>query len=154
MGENTSSGSTIDGFESKLCASALLGFPWNHLWCSSASLQTYRLLSMSQHSRTRTFLDRFHWVIYLQRQLVTFRRLTSLLTISSCIATTFINDPARVFKHEILAVNSGVKIILSNLGSTCNVLLSPAVLTLLVDWDQYFTVLITQSLVVTPARSS
>ena len=33
-------------------------------------------------------------------------------------------------------------------------LLSPAVLTLLVDWDQYFTVLITQSLVITPAQFS
>ena len=31
-------------------------------------------------------------------------------------------------------------------------LLSPVVLTLLADWDQYFTVLITQSLVVTPAQ--
>ena len=53
---------------------------------------------------------------------------------------------------NFLTVNSGVKIILSDLGSTCNVLLSPAVLTLLVDWDQYITVLITQSLVVTPAQ--
>ena len=31
-------------------------------------------------------------------------------------------------------------------------MLSPAVLMLLVDWDQYFTVLITQSLVITPAQ--
>ena len=74
------------------------------------------------------------------------------VSVSSCIVPTIINDPARVSKHEILAVSTGVKIILSDLGSTCNVLLSPAVLTLLVDWDQYFTVLITQSLVVTPAQ--
>ena len=90
-----------------------------------------QLLSRRTVLRTRTSLDRFHWVVCLQHQLVAFRRLTSLLTISSCIATTFINDPARVSKQELLAVNSGVKIILSDLGSTCNVLLSPAVLTLL-----------------------
>ena len=65
---------------------------------------------------------------------------------------TIINDPARVPEHELLAVSTGIKIILSDLGSTCNVVLSPAALTLLADWDQYFTVLITQSLVVTPAQ--
>ena len=68
------------------------------------------------------------------------------VSISSCIVPTIINDPARVPEHEILTVSTGVKIILADLGSTCNVLLSPAVLTLLVDWDQYFTVLIIQSL--------
>ena len=74
------------------------------------------------------------------------------VSVSSCIGPTIIYDPARVPEHEILTVSTGVKIILADLGSTCNVLLSPAVLTLLVDWDQYFTVLIIQSLVVTPAR--
>ena len=53
---------------------------------------------------------------------------------------------------EFLTVSTGVKIILADLGSTCNVLHSPAVLTLLIDWDQYFTVLVIQSLVVTPAQ--
>ena len=38
----------------------------------STSLQTYRHSSMSHHSRTRTFLDHFHWVIYPQHQLVAF----------------------------------------------------------------------------------
>ena len=82
------------------------------------------------------------------------RRLTSVavtvdaVSISSCIGPTVINDPARVPEHEFLTVSTSVKIILADLGS--NVLLSPAVLTLLVDWDQYFTVLIIQSLVVTP----
>ena len=74
------------------------------------------------------------------------------VSVSSCIGPTVINDPARVPEHDILAVSTGVKIILADLGSTYNVLLSPAVLMLLVDWDQYFTVLITQSLVVTPVQ--
>ena len=74
------------------------------------------------------------------------------VSVSSYIGPTFINDPARVPEHEFLTVSTGVKIILADLGSTCNVLLSPAVLTLLVDWDQYFTVFIIQSLVVTPAQ--
>ena len=107
---------------------------------------------------TRTFLDRFHWVIYLQHLLVAFVNsrvwpsTVLAVSVSSCIVPTIISDPARVSKHELLTVSTGVKIILSDLGSTCNVLLSPAVLTLLVDWDHYFTVLITQSLVVTLAQ--
>ena len=74
------------------------------------------------------------------------------VSVSSCIGPTGINDPAHVPEHEFLTVSTGVKIILADLGSTCNVLLSPAVLTLLVDWDQYFTVLFFQSLVATPAQ--
>ena len=109
-----------------------MGFHSNHLWCSF--LHTYHHSGMSHHSRTRTFLDHFHWVIHLQHQLV-----------------AFVNS--RVWPSTVeLTVNSSVKIILSDLGSTCNVMLSPAVLMLLVDWDQYFTVLTTQSLVITPAQ--
>ena len=108
-----------------------MDFPSNHLWFSSASLQTNRHSTMSHHSRTRTFLDHFHWVTHLQHQLVAF---------NSRVCCLF------------LIVNSCMKIILSDLSSTCNVLLSPAVLTLLVDWDQCFTALISQSLVITPAQ--
>ena len=103
-------------------------------------------------------LDRVHWVIYLQHQLVAFvdsrvwQSTVVAVSVSSCIGPTIVNDPARVPEHEILAVSTGVKIILADLGSTCNVLLSPAALTLLIDWDQYFTVLFIQSLVVTPAQ--
>ena len=105
-----------------------------------------------------TVLDRFHWVIYLQHQLVAFvdsrvwPSTVVAVSVSSYIGPTVINDPARVPEHEFLTVSTGVKVILADLGSTCNVLLSPAVLTLFVDWDQYFTVLIIQSLVVTPAQ--
>ena len=103
-------------------------------------------------------LDRVHWVIYLQHQLIAFvdsrvwPSTVVAVSVSSCIGPTIINDPARVPEHDILAISTGVKIILADLGSTYNVLLSPAVLTLLVDWDQYFTVLFIQSLVVTPAQ--
>ena len=103
-------------------------------------------------------LDRVHWIVHLQHQLVAFvdsrvgPSTVVAVSVSSCIGPTVIDDPARVPEHQFLTVNTGVKIILSDLGSTCNVLLSPAALTLLVDWDQCFTVLFIQSLVVTPAQ--
>ena len=105
------------------------------LRASSTSLQTYRHSSMSHHSRTRTFLTAFNWVIHLQHQLV-----------------AFIDSRVWPSTVEFLTVSTGVKIILADLGSTCNVLLSPVALTLHVDWDQCFTVLFLQSLVITPAQ--
>ena len=79
-------------------------------------------------------LDRVHWVIYLQHQLVAFvdsrvwPSTVDAVSVSSCIGPTVINDPARVPGHVILTVSTSVKIILADLGST-----APAVLTLLVD---------------------
>ena len=123
------------------------------------SLQTHRIECVSSLAYSN-ILDRVHWVIYLQHQLVAlvdsrvWPSTVDAVSVSSYIGPTVINDPARVPEHDILAVSTGVKTILADLGSTCKVLLSPAALTLLVDWDQYFTVLFIQSLVITPARSS
>ena len=119
----------------------------------STSLQTYRIECVSSLAYSN-ILDRVHWVIYLQHQLVAFvdsrvwPSTVVAVSVSSCIKPTVINDPARVPEHEFLTVSTDVKIILADLGSTCSVLFSPA----LVDWDQYFTVLFIQSLVVTPAQ--
>ena len=111
--------------------------------------------SVSLHSRTQTFLTAFtgsftcninSWPFVDSR---VWPSTVVAVSVSSCIGPTVIGDPARAPEHDILTVSTGVKIIL---GSTCNVLLSPAVLTLLVDLDQCFTVLFIQSLVVTPAQ--
>ena len=69
-------------------------------------------------------LDRVHWVIYLQHQLVAFvdarvwPSTVVAVSVSSCIGPTVINDPARVPEHEFLTVSTGVKIILADLISS------------------------------------
>ena len=97
----------------------------------SISLQTYSPSSVSHHSRTRTCLDRAHWVVYLQHQLVAFvdsrvwPSIVDAVSDSSCIGPAVINDPALIPEHGLLTVSAGVKIILADVGSTCNVLLLP-----------------------------
>ena len=85
--------------------------------------------SVSHHSRTRTCVDRAHWVVYLQHQLVAFvdsrvwPSIVDAVSDSSCIGPAVINDPALIPEHGLLTTS--VKIILADVGSTCNVLLLP-----------------------------